>query len=95
MNWFKELFKDENNINEKAVIGFASFAMMIIFAAVDIVSEILGHNIDVEEFIYNSFLWITLGCFGISEVGKSFGTSKRKEPVKDEPKKEDNTINNI
>ena len=27
---FKELFKDNNDINEKSVVGFASFAVMVI-----------------------------------------------------------------
>ena len=35
---FKELFKDNNDINEKSVVGFASFAVMVIFAAVDIIT---------------------------------------------------------
>jgi hypothetical protein len=30
----------------------------------------------VSEFIYNSFLVITLGSFGIAEVGKIFGGKK-------------------
>ena len=29
---FKNIFKDDNNINEKSVIGFLSFMVMIIFA---------------------------------------------------------------
>ena len=29
---FKDIFKDSNDINEKSVVGFASFAMMCIFA---------------------------------------------------------------
>ena len=32
-NWmgFKNLFDDENNINEKSVVGFIAFAVMILF----------------------------------------------------------------
>ena len=30
---FKDIFKDDNDINEKSVVGFASFAVMVIFAA--------------------------------------------------------------
>ena len=33
---FKDLFKDNNDINEKSVVGFSSFAVMVIFALVDI-----------------------------------------------------------
>ena len=29
---FKEIFKDDNDINEKSVIGFISFIIMVVFA---------------------------------------------------------------
>ena len=29
---FKEIFKNDNDYNEKTVIGFMSFAIMVIFA---------------------------------------------------------------
>lgn len=70
---FKDMFKDENDINEKSVVGFASFAMMVIFAAADIGSGIFGKDLVINEFIYNSFVIITLGSFGIAEAGKIFG----------------------
>ena len=70
---FKDMFKDENDINEKSVVGFASFAMMVLFAAADIGSGIFGKDLVINEFIYNSFVIITLGSFGIAEAGKIFG----------------------
>lgn len=70
---FKDLFKDENDINEKSVVGFASFAIMTIFAIADLVTGYVGKDLVINEFIYNSFVWITLGSFGIAEVGKVFG----------------------
>jgi hypothetical protein len=73
---FKELFKDNNDINEKSVVGFASFAVMVIFAVVDIVTGIYGKEIVIQDYIYNSFVIITLGAFGIAEVGKIFGSKK-------------------
>ena len=39
---FKDIFKDTNDINEKSVVGFASFAVMVLFAAADIVTGIMG-----------------------------------------------------
>ena len=33
---FGNIFKDDNDINEKSVVGFAAFAVMVIFAAADI-----------------------------------------------------------
>ena len=29
---FRDMFKDDNDINEKNVVGFAAFAVMVIFA---------------------------------------------------------------
>jgi len=76
---FKELFKDNNDINEKSVVGFASFAVMVIFAAVDIITGFYGKELVIQDYIYNSFVIITLGSFGIAEVGKIFGKNKNEE----------------
>ena len=70
---FREIFKDENNINEKSVVGFGSFLVMVIFALVDIVTGIYGKELHIQEYIYNSFVIIALGSFGIAEAGKIFG----------------------
>lgn len=67
---FKDIFKDENNVNEKNVIGFLSFAVMVLFAAADLITGYLGKDLVVQEFIYNSFVVITLGCFGIAGLEK-------------------------
>ena len=69
----RDIFKDENDINEKNVVGFASFLVMVAFAAVDLITGYFGNPLHVNEFIYNSFLIITLGSFGIAEAGKIFG----------------------
>lgn len=67
---FKNIFKEENNVNEKNVIGFLSFAVMVVFAAADLVTGYFGKDLVVQEFIYNSFVFITLGCFGIAGLEK-------------------------
>lgn len=73
---FKDMFKDENDLNEKSIVGFASFAIMVVFALADIVTGFVGKDLVVQEFIYNSFVIITLGAFGIAEAGKVFGKNK-------------------
>ena len=70
---FKDIFKDENDINEKSVVGFASFVIMVMFAIADLVTGYVGKDLVINEFIYNSFVIITLGSFGIAEAGKIFG----------------------
>ena len=74
-NWmaFRDLFKDENDINEKSIVGFASFAIMVLFAIADLVTGYVGKDLVINEFVYNSFVIITLGSFGIAEAGKIFG----------------------
>lgn len=70
---FGNIFKDDNDINEKSVVGFLSFAVMVIFAVADLVTGYIGKDLVINEFIYDSFLYITLGAFGIAEAGKIFG----------------------
>ena len=74
-NWmaFKDMFKDDNDINEKSVVGFASFVVMVLFAVVDLATGYFGKDLAVNEFIYNSFVYIVLGAFGLAEAGKIFG----------------------
>ncbi len=72
----KNLFKDNNDINEKSVIGFISFLVMVVFALTDLLTGYLGKDLVINEFIYDSFTLITLGCFGISGLEKIFGNKK-------------------
>ena len=65
-----DLFKDNNDINEKSIIGFIAFVIMIFFALADIITGYLGKDLVVNEFIFNAFLVLTLGCFSISSVDK-------------------------
>jgi ABC-type uncharacterized transport system permease subunit len=67
---FKELFNDKNDINEKSVIGFLAFIMMVLFASADILTGYFGKDLVVNEFIFNAFLVLVLGTFGISGVEK-------------------------
>ena len=78
---FNDLFKNDNNINEKSVVGFASFAVMVIFASVDIITGFYGKELIIQDYIYNSFVIITLGSFGIAEVGKIFGNKNNNEEI--------------
>ena len=75
--FFASLFDDNNSINEKSVIGFLSFLILIAFAVSDIVTGYYGKDLVVNEFIFNAFMIITLGCFGISSVDKFTNSKKR------------------
>lgn len=76
---FIDIFKDKNDYNEKSIVGFASFAVMTIFAVADIVTGIMGQTLEISDTIFNSFVIITLGSFGIAEAGKIFGGKKKYE----------------
>jgi hypothetical protein len=64
------MFDDNNSLNEKAVIGFAAFIVMIIFAIVDVITGILNKPLLVNEFIFDAFKMLTIACFGIASVDK-------------------------
>ena len=74
----KDIFKDSNDLNEKNVVGFLSFAMMVVFALADIFTGFFGKDLVVQEFIYNSFVIITLGSFGIDGIQKFAGKKEDK-----------------
>ena len=69
---FWSLFRDENDINEKSIIGFASFLMMVAFGIFDLVTAMDGTPLEISDTIYTSFVVVTLGSFGIAEAGKAF-----------------------
>lgn len=88
-----KLFKDNNNINEKSVVGFVAFAIMVLFALADLFLGFFGgKDLVINEHIYDSFLIITLGCFGIAEAGNILG-NKKLDPPAPEPEEEDNKSN--
>lgn len=70
---FMDLFLDDNDINEKSIIGFISFALMTVFGICDLVTAFAGKDLIISDTIYTSFVVVTLGAFGISEAGKAFG----------------------
>jgi len=69
-----KLFQDKNDINEKNVIGFISFTIMVLFAVADLTTSFIYSGDDayllINDTIYNSFVFVTLGCFGISAFEK-------------------------
>jgi hypothetical protein len=70
---FTDIFLDDNDVNEKAIIGFISFGLMTIFGICDLVTAFMGQDLVISDTIYTSFVVITLGAFGISEAGRAFG----------------------
>jgi predicted permease len=85
-----KMFMDKNDINEKSIVGFGSFIMMVIALGVDIVTGILGSEMMINEFIFDGFMVLTLGSFGIASVDKYFtGKSKKTEAEPTETEEEE------
>jgi len=76
MSWVK-IFKDDNDWNEKTIIGFLSFAVMVLVMVADVLSGFWGKDLLINEFTYNSFVIVTLGSFGIAGLEKF--ASKKEE----------------
>ena len=64
------IFKDNNEYNEKSIIGFGAFTVMVLFAMADVVTGIMGKDLVINDVVYNSFLFTTLGSFGIAGAEK-------------------------
>ena len=64
------IFKDDNNWNEKTIVGFIAFIVMCVIMAADLITGWFGEDLVINEFIYNSFVFIVLGCFGIAGLEK-------------------------
>ena len=69
------IFKNDNEWNEKTVVGFIAFIVMVCFALLDLITGYVGKDLVINETIYDSFTWIVIGCFGIAGVEK-FATKK-------------------
>jgi hypothetical protein len=69
-NFFKQLFNDNNTINEKSVVGFIAFLLLCVALIVDLVTGYMGTALIINEFIFDGFMVIILGSFGISSVDK-------------------------
>jgi len=76
---FYTILKDSNDWNEKSIVGFCSFVIMVLFAIADLVTGYFGKDLVINEYIYNSFLWIVLGSFGIDSAQKVFGKNKKSD----------------
>ena len=64
------IFKDNNDWNEKTIIGAMAFLVMCIVMAFDLLTGYWGLELTINEFVYDSFVYVTLGCFGIAGIEK-------------------------
>jgi len=64
------IFKDNNEYNEKSIIGAVAFIIMCLVMILDLVTGWLDRDLAINEFVYDSFVMVVLGCFGIAGIEK-------------------------
>ena len=79
--FFKQLFNDNITTNEKAIVGFIAFFFLCVALVVDLVTGYVGTALVINEFIFDGFMVIILGSFGIASVDKwmNLKNGKKKE----------------
>ena len=83
--FFHQLFDDNNSINEKSVVGFIAFLMLCLAFLVDIVTGYFGKEFVVNKVVFDGFMVLVLGSFGIASIDK---WTNRKKDI-DSPKQEE------
>ena len=81
----RELISDDNTINEQAFVGVVSFFAMVFVLTVDVITGILGNELVIKEFIFDGFMLLTLGAFGITTAGRVLSLKHKNK------KKQENT----
>ena len=64
------IFKDNNEYNEKTIVGAVAFIVMVLVIILDLLTGWLGRDLAINEFVYDSFVLVVLGCFGIAGLEK-------------------------
>jgi hypothetical protein len=75
--FFKQLVSNDNQINEQTFVGVIAFFAMVFILTVDVVTGIWGKELVIKEFIFDGFMIITLGAFGITTVGRVMSLKKK------------------
>jgi cytochrome b len=83
--FFRELISDDNQINEQAFVGVVAFFAMVFILVVDVITGILSKELIIKEFIFDGFMILTLGAFGITTAGRILSLKKKN---KDESNKD-------
>ena len=65
-----DIFIDDNKWNEKSIVGFCAFLIMVIVMLTDVITGAFGKDLIINEAIYNSFVMVVIGCFGIAGMEK-------------------------
>jgi cytochrome b len=75
--FFRELISDDNHINEQAFVGVVAFFAMVFILVVDVITGILSKELIIKEFVFDGFMILTLGAFGITTAGRILSLKKK------------------
>ena len=67
---FLNIFRNDNEWNEKTILGACSFAVMVLVMLADVITGWVGKDLVINPTVYNSFVIVTLGSFGIAGLEK-------------------------
>ena len=87
--FFKDLISYDNGINEQAFVGVISFFAMVFVLLVDVVTGIFSKELIIKEFIFDGFMILTLGAFGITTTGRIMSSKKKVEEKKEKVNNEE------
>ena len=73
------MFSDKSDINQKAVLGFVSFVLMVLYALADIVTGVMGIAFLIEPIVFNGLMYTALTMCGITGVEAVFGNKNIKD----------------
>lgn len=82
--FFRELISDDNDINEQAFVGVISFFAMLFVLLIDVVTGIISKELIIKEFIFDGFMILTLGAFGITTAGRIMSLKEKTKEKKQE-----------
>jgi ABC-type uncharacterized transport system permease subunit len=82
--FFHDLFDDNNTINEKSVVGFIAFVMLCIAFLVDVLTGYFGKEFVINKLVFDGFMVLVLGSFGIASVDKWINKKKPTDEDKNE-----------
>lgn len=77
--FFRELISDNNHINEQAFVGVVAFFAMVFILIVDVITGVMSKELIIKEFIFDGFMILTLGAFGITTAGRIMSLKKKAE----------------
>ena len=85
---FKDIFKKSNDYNEKVVIGFMAFLVMVIAFTVNMVASWMGKKFEINEYIFDAFMYITLGSFLPDVIEKFAQFRNKRQLTEDKPQEQ-------